>query len=118
MTNDASRPDPAPDQIIEADAIYRGHKVMVVASHPTPGQIIGREASYRGTRHRWARGQRVLIVSVIRRGEGGGVFSSDDGIEIRPDDVVEFAAFVPDGKGGERPSWAPSDATIDELELL
>ena len=38
--------------------------------------------------------------------------------ELRPDDVVEFAPFIREANGTERPSWVTSDASPKELTGL
>ncbi len=83
-------------------------------------EIIGTRWIYTGTAHRWATGQEVLVVAVIRGGDDDGqVLRNDAEIgELRPDDVVEFAPIIRERDGTERPSWVTSDAAPEELVPL
>ena len=82
-------------------------------------KIIGTRMKYVGTAHRWAMGQEVLVIAVHRGGDDGQVLQDDAEIgELRSDDVVEWAPFIREADGTERPSWVTSDAKPDELTGL
>lgn len=79
-------------------------------------KFIGSRRRYIGTYHRWATGQKILILAVHRGGDDGQILQDDAEVgELRPDDVIEWAPFVRERDGTLRPSFVTSDATPDEL---
>lgn len=81
---------------------------------------VGSDMLYTGTTHAFMTGQPVRVVAVYERGisdpdnctiinKPGSVVYAGDG------DMIEVAPYVGEGEG-RRPTWAPSDATVDELE--
>jgi hypothetical protein len=75
--------------------------------------IISSLQRYIGTGHQWAKSLTVVVVAVQREDQ---VLEHDEDIgSIQPGDMIEFAPFVPDDKGGERLSFATSDARPGEL---
>lgn len=77
-------------------------------------KIIDSEATYIGTAHRWAKGLRVKILSVLR---GDQVLYEDREIKcLRRTDQIEFAPEIIEN-GKRRFSWATSDATLSDLKF-
>lgn len=75
--------------------------------------IISGLQRYIGTGHPWARGLTVVVVAVHRADQ---VLQHDEDIgSIQHGDMLEFAPFVPDEKGGERLSFVTSDARPGDL---
>ena len=75
--------------------------------------IISSLQRYIGTGHPWAKGLTVVVVAVHRDDQ---ILENDADVgSIRPSDMLEFAPFVQDDKGGERLSFATSDARPGDL---
>ena len=61
---------------------------------------------------------RYVVLQVFRGGNNDHALRSDEAIgELRPDDIIEIAAILPNGAGGERLTWATSTVTARELGL-